>query len=110
MSFNNPYLISPNQPVRIGILAKKGIKEDFSDIFIFKIGRSQDSTSTDLEFLKELIGEEVFSQYFGPNGEFNGFSLIGIQLNGDDVGIQDLEGIITKIKEGNADVKEVSVE
>ena len=87
-----------------------GLKEDFSDIFIFKIGRSQNSSSNDLEFLKELIGEELFSQYFGPNGELNGFSLIGIQLNGDDAGVQDLESIITKIKEGNSDVKDVSVE
>ena len=51
--------------------------------------------------MKELIGEELFSQYFGPNGELNGFSLTGIQLNGDDAGVQDLESIITKIKEGN---------
>jgi len=87
-----------------------GLKEDFSDIFIFKIGRSQNSSSSDLEFLKELIGEELFSQYFGPNGELNGFSLTGIQLNGDDAGVQDLESIITKIKEGNSDVKDVSVE
>ena len=87
-----------------------GVKEDFSDIYIFKIGRSQDSVSADLEFLKELIGEEVFSQYFGPNGELNGFSLIGIQLNGDNATTQDLDEIITKIKEGNADVKDVSIE
>ena len=87
-----------------------GVKEDYSDIYIFKIGRSQDSVSADLEFLKELIGEEVFSQYFGPNGELNGFSLIGIQLNGDNATTQDLDEIITKIKEGNADVKDVAIE
>ena len=87
-----------------------GVKEDYSDIYIFKIGRSQDSVSADLEFLKELIGEEVFSQYFGPNGELNGFSLIGIQLNGDNATTQDLDEIITKIKEGNADVKDVTIE
>ena len=87
-----------------------GIKEDYSDIYIFKIGRSQDSVSNDLEFLKELIGEEVFSQYFGPDGELNGYSLIGIQLNGDNVTTQDLDVIITKIKEGNADVKDVTIE
>ena len=87
-----------------------GIKEDYSDIYIFKIGRSQDSVSNDLEFLKELIGEEVFSQYFGPDGELNGYSLIGIQLNGDNVTTQDLDVIITKIKEGNSDVKDVTVD
>ena len=87
-----------------------GTKEDYSDIYIFKIGRSQDSASADLEFLKELIGEEVFSQLFGPNGELNGFSLIGIQLNGDNATTQDLDGIITKIKEGNADVKDFTIE
>ena len=63
-----------------------------------------------MEFLKELIGEEVFSQYFGPDGELNGYSLIGIQLNGDNVTTQDLDVIITKIKEGNADVKDVTVD
>ena len=65
---------------------------------------------SEIEFLVDLIGEEAYNQYFGPNGELNGFSLSGILLNGDNATNQDLESIISKLKEGNADVIEVTVE
>ena len=42
-----------------------GLKEDFSDIYIFKIGSSQNSGVSDLEFLIDLVGEEIYNQYFG---------------------------------------------
>ena len=84
-----------------------GLKEDFSDIYIFKIGSSQNSGVSDLDFLIDLIGEEAYNQYFGPNGELNGYSLSGILLDGDNATTQDLESIISKIKEGNADIMDV---
>ena len=87
-----------------------GTKEDYSDIYIYKISSSQSSNSTDLDFLIELIGEETFNQYFGPGGDLDGYSLSGIQLNGDSSTLQDLESIINRIKEGNADVLDVTIE
>ena len=87
-----------------------GVKEDYSDIYIYKISSNQSSSTSDLDFLIELIGEEVFNQYFGPGGDLNGYSLSGIQLNGNSSTLQDLEAIISSIKEGNTDVLEVTVD
>jgi len=87
-----------------------GIKEDYSDIYIYKISSNQSSSSSDLDFLIELIGEEAFNQYFGPGGDFDGYSLSGIQLNGNSSTQQDLEAIISSIKEGNREVEGVTVD
>lgn len=87
-----------------------GIKEDYSDIYIYKISSNQSSSISDLEFLIELIGEEAFNQYFGPGGDFDGYSLSGIQLNGNSSTQQDLEAIISSIKEGNREVEGVTVD
>ena len=87
-----------------------GIKEDYSDIYIYKISSNQSSSSSDLDFLIELIGEEAFNQYFGPGGDFDGYSLSGIQLNGNSSTQQDLEAIISSIKEGNREVKGVTID
>jgi len=87
-----------------------GIKEDYSDIYIYKISSNQSSSISDLDFLIELIGEEAFNQYFGPGGDFDGYSLSGIQLNGNSSTQQDLEAIISSIKEGNREVEGVTVD
>jgi hypothetical protein len=60
--------------------------------------------------LIDLIGEEAYNQYFGAEGELNGYLLNGIQLNGVEATNQDLEVIIGKVKEGNSDIIEVTVE
>jgi len=87
-----------------------GMKEDFSEIYIYKISANQNSNAADLEFLIELIGQEAFDQYFGPEGELNGYSLSAMQLNGNSLTLQDLEDIITSIKEGNREVEDVTVD
>ena len=87
-----------------------GIKEDYSDIYIYKISSNQNSNTSDLDFLIELIGQETFDQYFGPGGDLNGYSLSGIELNGNSSTSQDLEAIISSIKEGNREVEEVTVD
>ena len=79
-------------------------------IYIYKISSNQSSSTSDFDFLIELIGEEAFNQYFGPGGDFDGYSLSGIQLNGNSSTLQDLEAIISSIKEGNREVEEVTVD
>ena len=69
-----------------------------------------DNFQNNLDFLIELIGEEAFNQYFGPGGDFDGYSLSGLLLNGNSSTLQDLEDIISSIKEGNREVEEVTVD
>jgi hypothetical protein len=87
-----------------------GMKEDLSEIYIYKISANQSSSASDLEFLIELIGQEAFDQYFGPGGDLNGYSLSAMQLNGNSLTLQDLESIINSIKEGNREVEGVTVD
>tara|TARA_Y100001968_G_scaffold32909_1_gene25346 strand:- start:359 stop:1564 length:1206 start_codon:yes stop_codon:yes gene_type:complete len=87
-----------------------GTKEDYSDIYIFKVSSNQNMSSMELDFLKELIGEEVYNQYFGPGGSLEGYSISQILLNGDQSSQEELQGIINQVEQGNLDVEDVVVE
>ena len=87
-----------------------GTKEDFSDIYIFKISSNQNTGTAELDSLKDLIGEAMFNQYFGPGGDLYGYSLSGIQLNGNSSNQDELQTIINQINQGNVDVEDITVE
>jgi len=87
-----------------------GTKEDYSDIFIFKISSNQGLSNTELDFLKDLIGEEVYNEYFGPGGSFEGYSLSEILLNGNESSQDELQNIINEINQGNLNVEDIVVE
>ena len=57
-----------------------GSKEDFSDIFIFRVSSFQNSESSNLDFLKDLIGDSEFSTLFGPGGPLEGYDLSELSL------------------------------
>ena len=87
-----------------------GVKEDYSDIFIFKISSFESSESSNLDFLKELLGEDNFSILFGPGGELEGFDLSGVILDGEQSSEQDIQDIITAIQQGNKEVFDYSID
>jgi len=87
-----------------------GIKEDYSDIFIFKVSSNQNMSTMELDFLKELIGEEVYNQYFGPGGSFEGYSISEILLNGNQSSQDELQGIVNQINQGNLDIEDIIIE
>ena len=87
-----------------------GVKEDYSDIFIFKISSFQDFNSSNIDFIKQIIGEENFSNLFGPGGELEGFLLSGINLNDQPSSLQEIQEIIHDIQQGNLSVGEYTIE
>ena len=87
-----------------------GMKEDFSDIFAFKISSFQSSDTSNLDFIKDLIGEDNYEILFGPGGELEGFSLSGISLDGEQSTLQDIQNIILDIQQGNKKLSEYSVD
>ena len=87
-----------------------GVKEDYSDIFIFKISSFQNYNSSNIDFIKEIIGEENFSNLFGPGGELEGFLLSGIMLNDQPSSLQGIQEIILDIQQGGLSVEEYSID
>ena len=87
-----------------------GSKEDFSDIFVFRVSSFQNSESSNLDFLKDLIGDSEFSTLFGPGGQLEGYDLSGIKLNGEESSDQDIQQIIIDIQQGNAEIIDYTVD
>jgi len=87
-----------------------GLKEDYSDIFIFKVSSFQNSESSNLDFLKDLIGDSEFSVLFGPGGVLEGYSLSDIKVNGDVSSEQDIQQIIIDLQQGNSQLIDYTVD
>ena len=87
-----------------------GVKEDYSDIFIFKISSFENTESSNIDFLKNMIGESNFSDLFGEGGELSGFNLSGIKLNGETSSEEEIQEIIINIQQGNLSVSSFSIE
>ena len=87
-----------------------GVKEDYSDLFVFKISSFQNSDTSNLDFIKELIGEDNFDLLFGPGGELEGYMLSGITLDGEQSTSQDIQSIVLDIQQGNKTFNEYFVE
>ena len=88
-----------------------GINEEYSDIYIFKIN-SFDSGSnlTNIQFLRDIIGDSVFDSWFGPGGELDGYELLNINLNDVDVQSSQLQSIMSDIEQGNIEITGVEIE
>lgn len=87
-----------------------GQKEDYSEIFIFKINSFDDSSSSNLDIIKDLLGDDMFESLFGPGKEFDGYSLSGFQLNGAEVDGSAIQNIINSINQGNSQLIDINVE
>jgi len=87
-----------------------GVKEDYSDIFVFKISSFQSSGASNLDFLIDLLGDDVYLSLFGPGGELEGFNLSGITLDGEQSTPQNIQNIISDIQQGNKEVYDYSVD
>ena len=87
-----------------------GFKEDFSDIFIFKVSSFQDYGTSQLDFLKDLIGEDEYSNLFGPGGELEGFDLTGLTKDGENISSDQIQEIIMNLQQGNLELESYSVE
>ena len=87
-----------------------GLQEDYSDIYIFKISSFLDESSSNLEMIKDLLGEDVYQSLFGPGGDFEGFFIKDYLLNGTTSSEQEIQVIINGVNQGNAEVIEVIIE
>ena len=87
-----------------------GAKEDYSDIFIFKVSSFQSSESSSLDFLKDLIGDSDFLTLFGSGGILEGYNLSGIKLNGENSSEQDIQQIIIDLQQGNSQLIDYTVD
>ena len=87
-----------------------GEKDDFSDIFIFKVSSFNSQDVSNLDFLIDLIGEDEYLSLFGVGGELEGFSLSGIKKDGESVSSEDIQDIIMNLQQGNLELKSVNVE
>ena len=87
-----------------------GSKEDFSDIFIFKISSFDSQATSQLDFLIDLIGEDEYLNLFGPGGQLEGFSLSGIKKDGENISSDQIQEIIMNLQQGNLELESFSVE
>ena len=65
-----------------------------------------------LENLKLFIGEERYNELFGENGELNSFNSLNsiIEINGQNMSVNYLIELITKLNSGEVNIIEVYVE
>jgi len=87
-----------------------GSKEDYSDIFIFKVSSFQNTDTSNLDFLKDLIGEDEFLTLFGQGGLLEGYTLSDIKLNGENSSEQDIQQIIMDLQQGNSQIIDYTVD
>ena len=87
----------------------------YSDIFVFKIHSFQGSSpisSTNLEVIKGILGENQYRSFFGTNGELRSYTsdISVITLDGEEIPISQLYEILSKIEESKINILEVKSE
>ena len=87
-----------------------GSKEDFSDIFIFEVSSFQTGGSSQLDFLKDIIGEAEYSNLFESGGQLEGFDLLGIKKDGQSTTMEEIQEVIMNLQQGNLQLESFSVE
>ena len=92
-----------------------GTEELFSDIFVFKIHAFEGnvaSVSPHLDAIKSLIGDDNYRSFFDTNGELSSYTkeITEITVDGNQVTISNLYDILSKLNQGNIEVKSVKVE
>jgi len=86
-----------------------------SDIFVFRILSTASSThdiNAAMDLLRELLGEEKYSQYFGPGNTLDGFSISdeSFTLNGKDIPLNQLVSTLQGISSGGMQITNTEVE
>ena len=87
----------------------------FSDIFVFKLHSFQGNTvtsSTNLEVIKGILGEDQYRILFGSNGELSSFTseISTISLDGEEIPISQLYEILAKVEQSQINILEVKSE
>ena len=87
----------------------------FSDIFVFKLYSFQGNTvtsSTNLEVIKGILGEDQYRILFGSNGELSSFTseISTISLDGEEISISQLYEILAKVEQSQINILEVKSE
>ena len=87
----------------------------YSDIFVFKIHSFQQSSpisSTNLEVIKGILGENQYRSFFGTNGELRSYTseISIITLDGEEIPISQLYEILSKIEQSQINILEVKSE
>ncbi|MBT7377772.1 MAG: hypothetical protein HN820_06415 [Candidatus Marinimicrobia bacterium] len=87
----------------------------FSDIFVFKLHSFQGNavnSSTNLEVIKGIVGEDQYRILFGSNGELSSFTseIALVALDGEEIPISQLYEILSKVEQSQINILEVKSE
>ncbi|MBC8311069.1 MAG: hypothetical protein H8E72_02080 [Candidatus Marinimicrobia bacterium] len=87
----------------------------FSDILVFKLHSFQGkavSSSTNLEVIKGILGEDEYRILFGSNGELSSFTseITLITLDGEEIPVSQLYEILAKVEQNQISILEVKSE
>jgi len=87
----------------------------FSDIFVFKLHSFQVNTvtsSTNLEVIKGILGDDQYRSFFGSNGELTSYTseISLITLDGEEIPISQLYEILSKVEQSQINILEVKSE
>jgi hypothetical protein len=87
----------------------------FSDIFVFKLHSFQGNTvtsSTNLEVIKGIIGEDQYRSFFGSNGELTSYisEISLLTVDGEEISISQLYEILSKVELSQINILEVKSE
>jgi hypothetical protein len=87
----------------------------FSDIFVFKLHSFQGNSvtsSTNLEVIKGILGEDQYRSFFGTNGELTSYTseISLITLDGEEIPISQLYKILSKVEQSQINILEVKSE
>jgi len=87
----------------------------FSDIFVFKLHSFQGNavnSSTNLEVIKGIVGEDQYRILFGSNGELSSFTseIALVTLDGEEIPISQLYEILSKVEQSQINILEVKSE
>ena len=91
-----------------------GISNLFSPIYLFQIADfdSDNSKDPNIDQIRLIIGDEKFEDFFGLNGQLEGydFNLKSINIDNQDIDIEELYSISSKFNNGRFKLIEVIVE
>jgi hypothetical protein len=89
-----------------------GPESSLSNIHVFKIESPGVGSGGDLEIIQTILGEGKYNELFGPNGELRGYNISGgnITINSEEVPMNQLNQIASKVQQGILKIKEVEIE
>jgi len=86
----------------------------YSSINVFKVHsfESAAASTTNLDIIKSIVGDEQYRTLFGVNGELSEYNqdITTIILDGNDISLSQLYKILSRLENGEITIKEVSTE